>query len=178
MGHKEDAGELITEVFDRLDNSIGPALTAKPDKFFPDGIELIYVKVGVHQIGVEIKIAGSKASFVSAGASDFDRGLGMESAQLMSGPRLIIVATPGALKCPNERSVKRKDRVEWICHTAAWEVRFPGKSPFANGKDSFGAAEGVSDGGEIGESANLERYKYEVVVPGVGVLDPYLDVGA
>lgn len=62
-----EAKELLSEAFRNLKEAGtgGPSDPPKPDKFFPFGIELIYVKVeaGLSEktkVNVEVKIAGEK----------------------------------------------------------------------------------------------------------------------
>ena len=61
-----EAKDLLQQAFDSLkDATGGKATEPKPDKFFPNGIELIYVKVEAGltektKVSVEIKIAGEK----------------------------------------------------------------------------------------------------------------------
>jgi hypothetical protein len=57
-------------------------------------------------------------------------------------------------------------------------VHFRQGSPFENNQADFGGGAGDLRGGKIADDSDLKSYKYEVVVPGVGTLDPYLDVGA
>lgn len=49
---------MIEKVFEKL-KIVSSSIQKENDKFFPNGIELIYVKFGVPPVEFEIKVAGA-----------------------------------------------------------------------------------------------------------------------
>ena len=73
-----DAKDMVNNVFRQIRDA--SAQSVKGGKFFPDGIELIFIKVKVSKVEFEFKIAGPKAAagFVE-GVAEAGEGLALKN---------------------------------------------------------------------------------------------------
>ena len=57
---KDAAKELLSAAFNELEKRAKPEAGEEPRLFFPNGIELIFIKLEVSGVKVEFKVAGAK----------------------------------------------------------------------------------------------------------------------